>query len=59
MNIETIKFIYKCIVYWNNPRLFVYDKLLTYNNMKFVLTVSKSIYRKIHTKNLVIKENYF
>ena len=51
--------LYNILKLYFNPTSFIYDRLLTFENFKKVMSHAKTIKRYYNKDRLVIKENYF
>ena len=51
--------LYNILKLYFNPTSFIYDRLLTFENFKKVMSYAKNIKRYYNKDRLVIKENYF
>ena len=51
--------LYNILKLYFNPRRFIYDRLLTFENFKKVMSYAKNIKRYYNKDTLVIKEGYF
>jgi len=51
--------LYNFLKLYYNPKSFIYDRLLTYDNFKRVISITKSFHRYYNKDRLVIKDDYF
>lgn len=51
--------LYNILKLYYNPRSFIYDRLLTFENFKKVVSITKSFHRYYNKDRLVIKDDYF
>lgn len=51
--------LYNFLKLYYNPTSFIYDRLLTYDNFKRVISITKSFHRYYNKDRLVIKDDYF
>lgn len=51
--------LYNILKLYFNPTSFIYDRLLTFENFKKVMSYAKNIKRYYNKDRLVIKEGYF
>lgn len=51
--------LYNILKLYYNPKSFIYERLLTFENFKKVISMTKSFHRYYNKDRLVIKDDYF